>query len=149
MKWTTMQLNRFINQEFVFDGDMDLSKRAESHDDIIRIEKVKVIGKMNIVDDRYIFDISISTMLYLECAITLEEVPFKISESFTEIFSVNPIDDENLIKGITVDLEDVIWLDILSLIPMRVVKEGVNSPFKSKVEEDKKNLAFKDLEKYL
>ncbi len=149
MKWTTMQLNRFVNQELVFDGVLDLAEKAEIDADIVRMNDVNVSGRMNIVDGNYLFDISIQTIIYLECAITLEEVPFEIDESFTEIFSTDPIADEVLIEGITIDLSNVIWLSILTVKPMRIVKEGIDSPFEVKSEEKMKNLAFKDLEKYL
>jgi len=149
MKWTTMQLNRFVNQELVFDGVLDLAEKAEIDADIVRMNDVNVSGRMNIVDGNYLFDISIQTIIYLECAITLEEVPFEIDESFTEIFSTDPIGDEVLIEGITIDLSNVIWLSILTVKPMRIVKEGIDSPFEVKSEEKMKNLAFKDLEKYL
>ncbi|XMB85172.1 hypothetical protein RJG79_07025 [Mycoplasmatota bacterium WC44] len=150
MKWTTMQLNKYVNQVFAFDGEIDLTDRVDTDFDITKIDKVKVSGKMQIVDERYIFDINLSTIIYLECAITLEEVPVEINESFIETFSKNKDLDDNLIEGITIDLSDVIWLNILSVKPMRVVKEGIESPFETKREEKKEvNSAFKDLEKFL
>lgn len=151
MKWTTMQLNKYVNQVFAFDGEIDFTDRIQSDFDIVKIDKVKVKGEMNIVDGDYVFNLNINTTIYMQCAITLEEVPVQIDEDFVETFSKDKETDDNYIDGITVDLEDVIWLDILSVKPMRVVKEGVESPFETKrvEEKKKKNSAFKDLEKFL
>jgi len=149
MKWTTMQLDRYVNEKLEFDFETNLDEYIKNVDDILKIDKVRITGEMLRIDDRYMFQYNVSATLYLQCAVSLEEVEFEINSDFKEIFSKNPTDDENEVDGITIDLSKVIWLNILAVKPMRIVKEGVRSPFKEEKKERKKNLQFKDLEKYL
>jgi uncharacterized metal-binding protein YceD (DUF177 family) len=146
MKWTVMQLRRFVNSSMDFEGTVNLDDYLEKVSDITRMDECLIKGRMQIVDDKYIFDFNIKTNLYMPCAITLEDVLVKIDENVTEIFSDD--DEDNEIDGITIDLGNIVWLNILAHKPMRVVKEGAVSPFETKVKKDI-NPAFKDLKKYL
>ena len=146
MKWTVMQLKRYVNTSMEIDGSVDLSNLVEKDTDITRMDECFVKGIMHVVDERYIFNLSIKTNLYMPCAITLEEVLVKIDENVTEIFSED--EEDNEIDGITIDLDYIVWLNILAHKPMRVVKEGAVSTFETKVKEEI-NPAFKDLLKYL
>ena len=146
MKWTVMQLNRFVNRQMEVEGIINLKSYVDKDQDLTRMDDVHVSGNMQIVDEKYIFDLKYETTLYMPCAVTLEEVPVKICENVTEIFSND--EDDNEIDGITIDLAHIIWLNILALKPMRVVKEGTISPFDTEIKKDI-NPAFKDLLKYL
>ena len=146
MKWTTMQLNRYINVDLLIEDSLDLLRFVEKDSDITRMDECFVQGKMSITDEKYIFDLTIKTTLYMPCAITLEEVRVEICENITEIFSND--EDDNKIDGITIDLDYVIWLNILAHKPMRVVKDGAISPFETTKKQDI-NPAFKDLLKFL
>jgi len=141
-----MQLNRYINVDLLIDDSLDLLRFVEKDTDITKMDKCSVQGKMSITDEKYIFDLTIKTTLYMPCAITLEEIPVEICENITEIFSNS--EDDNKIDGITIDLDYVIWLNILAHKPMRVVKKGAVSTFETTVKKDV-NPAFKDLLKYL
>lgn len=147
-----MQLNKYLNRVMEIDETIDLSEKADSIPDILRIDSVEVFGQMNIVDERYVFNISIKTNLYMESAITGKEVSVEIDEDVIEVFSDEAEDNE--IDGITIDLAHIIWLNILALKPMRAINAGEISTFQS-VEEaeleqkEEINPAFKDLKKYL
>lgn len=147
MKWTVMQLNRYVNTGLKYKELVSLQEYSDNDKDIVRMDDCKVEGSMQIVDEKYIFDFTFETTLYMECAVTLEEVPVHICENVTEIFSND--EEDNEIDGITIDLKSVLWLNILAYKPMRVVKEGVVSPFDTEVKKEKINPAFKDLKKYL
>lgn len=146
MKWTIMQLNRYVNTGLKYKETVSLQEYANKDIDIIRMDDCDVEGSMQIVDEKYIFDFTFNTTIYMECAITLEEVPVQISETVTEIFSND--EEDNEIDGITIDLKSVLWLNILAYKPMRVVKDGVESPFETERKKEI-NPAFKDLKKYL
>lgn len=152
MKWTVMQLNRFVNRTMEVKGDIDLTPYWEKDKDILRMDTCFIDGMMNVADEKYIFDFELSTTLYMECAITVEEVPVEININVKEIFSYD--EEDNEIDGITIDLDSIVWLNILAHKPMRVVKKGVESTFESEEDFNSKqeeaiNPAFKDLMKYL
>lgn len=147
-----MQLNKYLNRVMDFEETLDLSEYSSNIKDILKLDPVEVRGTMNIVDERYVFNMTIESAMYMECAITAEEVRVPIEEEIIEVFSEE--EEDNEIDGITIDLAHIIWLNILALKPMRVVKLGVESTFQSadEVEEEQKeaiNPAFKDLKKYL
>lgn len=147
MKWTIMQLNRFVNRELLINESLNLNRFVEKDIDISRMDECSISGNMHIADEKYIFNLLIETTLYMPCAITLEEVPVEISINVDEIFSNDELDNE--IDGITIDLDYIIWLNILAHKPMRVVAKGTVSPFETTVKKQSINPAFKDLKKYL
>ncbi len=152
MKWTVTELNKYLNRSLLFEEKLDFSKNIVDSEDIKKIDSVQVKGNMSIIDDKYVFDYSIKTNIYLECAITLNLVKIEIDEKLLEIFSDNESSDDNLIDGITIDLSKIIWLNILSLKPMKAVSESGQNVFTDElVQEDSKkiNPAFRDLENFL
>ncbi len=125
MKWSLQQLNRYFNEDLVFDTKFDFSNQISNVNGLISISTAIVHGKCRAVDfGRYKFDLHIETLLELEDAWTLEPVPFKINLDVTEVFDQEDTDDDvRIIEKNTVDLTDVVWENILLSIPMRIVKE--------------------------
>lgn len=151
MKWTTHQLVRFINESMDFKETVDYSEIAKTADDIIRISPTTVNGNMRLRGDKFVFELEIDTVLTMECAITLKEVEVPLHIEVEEIYSDS--EEDNQIEGITIDLDDVIWLNVLAAKPMRVVSEGAKIPesevYHEPEETETINPAFSDLKKYL
>ncbi len=126
LKWSLAQLFKYNHKPFEFEDELNFKNRIKNIDDILDISLVKVKGNgRNLVDDRYIFNLSIECLLTLECARTLEPVEFPISLEVTEVFDTLDNDEDiRLIEKNTIDLSDVIWENIYLEKPMRVFKEG-------------------------
>ena len=125
LKWSLAQLGKFNHKEFIFEDIYDFHDYIESIDDILDISLVNVSGKgINVSEDRYVFNLHITCMLTLECARTLDPVPFPIDINVEEVY--DRIDDGKvrLIDKQTIDLTDAIWENIYLEKPMRVFKEG-------------------------
>lgn len=116
---------KYNRKPFDFEDVFDFSDRIESIDDILDISEVKVRGTgKNLVDDRYVFEMHITCMLTLECARTLDPVPFPIDLNVVEEYDTEDDGEARLIEKQTIDLTDAIWEDIYLEKPMRVFKEG-------------------------
>ena len=151
MKWTTHELLKRVNTNNEFSATLDLSDKLENTD-ILRISPVEIEGDFEIYDqEEYVFYIDIKCTLYLQCAITLEEVPYLMEFTAEETFTHDKNDDFNTIDGITIDLLPIIWSNIILEKPMRVVSENayekVDYEYNEFDEEIEKKNAFADLKK--
>ncbi|MFA5543734.1 MAG: hypothetical protein WC008_02820 [Bacilli bacterium] len=126
MKWALSQLYKLNGKPFVFETEFDFKDRITNIDDIIDIKVTKVSGTgKNIIDDRYSFDLHISTVLILEDAVTLDEIEFPIDIEVTEDFDVIDDGECNLIEKNTIDLEPIIWEIVYLEKPMRITKSNL------------------------
>jgi len=126
MKWTIQELKKLSRTSREFDGELDLSSYIQEDDDILNISPVKVTGTYQIIEDsEYIFDCHIETVITMPCAVTLEDVDVPLSFN-TELTFAKTMQDDNtfLIEGITIDLDPIIYSEILIEKPMRVVSPG-------------------------
>lgn len=125
LKWSLAQIEKYNHKEFTFEDEYDFSEEIKDIDDILDISKVKVVGNgINVLEDRYVFNLHITCVLTLECARTLEPVTYPIDINVEEVY--DKIDDGEcrLIEKQTIDLKDAIWEDVYLEKPMRVFKEG-------------------------
>ena len=89
---------------------------------IIRLEDVSVHGKAIInYEDEIELDLDLSGKMYLQCAISLEEVEVPFATKIEEIIGEN-----NINNNFYLDLSDILWENIVLEIPIKVVKEGVH-----------------------
>src|SRR5690554_4770486 len=110
MKWALSQLYKLNGKPFSFETEFDFKNQIKNIDDIIDIKVTKVVGTgKNVIDDRYSFDLHISTILILEDAVTLEELEYPIDIVVTEDFDVIDDGECNLIEKNTIDLEPIVW----------------------------------------
>jgi len=124
MKWTIHELIRIYNQDNTFEGDIDFSEWIEKTD-IIRISTCHVEGDFEIYNnEEFVFFMDIKCTLILPCAITLEEVEYKIDLSVEETLSTVKNEDFHIIEGITIDLLPIIWSNIVLEKPMRVLSKN-------------------------
>ena len=125
LKWSLAQLKKYNNKEFEFADDFDFHDYISTIDDILDISIAHVSGSgRNIYDDRYLFNLHIECTLTLECARTLEPVPFPVSLDVEEIYDTIDDGEARLIDKQTIDLYDCVWENIYLEKPMRVFKEG-------------------------
>lgn len=125
LKWSLAQLKKYNNKEFEFTDDFDFHDYISTIDDILDISIAHVSGSgRNIYDDRYLFNLHIKCTLTLECARTLEPVPFPVSLDVEEIYDTVDDGEARLIDKQTIDLYDCVWENIYLEKPMRVFKEG-------------------------
>ncbi len=127
MKWSIQELNKFRLTNNTFDYTTDLSSFVnEDFVDFIRMSLVSVKGSYQVLSafDEYVFEVHVECILTMACAITLQPVDVPISFDTSLSFATTPIDDSvYLIEGNTVDLDKVIWANILIEKPMRVIAE--------------------------
>lgn len=122
MKWSLQQLFKYNGKPFTFEGTYDFHKYIENISDILDIKDVKVSGVgQNVHDDRYVFDLIIDTVLILEDAVTLDPIEYSMHIETSEVFDFND-DEVNIIEKNTIDLENVVWENILVEKPMRYTK---------------------------
>ena len=70
----------------------------------------------------YVFNIHIEGTLILECALTLEEVPYQVVIDTVEVFDKIVDEEVNYIEKNTIDLLPIVWENILVEKPMKVTK---------------------------
>ena len=63
---------------------------------------------------------NIKTVLILQCALTLDPVPYEYEKTFDEVYSKIENDEYFLIEKNTIDLTDMVWTNILIEKPINV-----------------------------
>jgi len=127
MKWATHELRRLIRIDNQFEYVADMSAYLnEKLIDLVDISPVEVTGSFEYLEkeNQFVFDITVDCTLTMLCAITLEEVAVPLHFETDLIFGHDP-DDDNLypIEGNTIDLDPVVFANIVIEMPMKVVSE--------------------------
>lgn len=146
MKWTIQHLNRYQFDSLKFDNTLSDFNERFNHPDITHIEDVNVEGRMIIRDAKYIFQLYIETVIHMQCALSLVDVPVEIHLDVEEIFSDNSMD--HLITGNEIDLYPIVWMNIVAEKPMRVIAKGAQRHFVEAEEPSKLHPGLKNLEKF-
>ena len=121
MKWSIQQLRKVQKFPYHFSDTIDYSEYAESVEDIISINPVLVSGTIEKIDDEtYRIVYNIKTILILQCALTLDPVPYEYEKTFDEVYSKIENDEYFLIEKNTIDLTDMVWTNILIEKPINV-----------------------------
>ncbi len=121
MKWSIQQLRKIQKFPYKFSDTIDYSEYAESVEDIISINPVLVSGTIDKIDDEtYRIVYNIKTVLILQCALTLDPVPYEYEKTFDEVYSKIENDEYFLIEKNTIDLTDMVWTNILIEKPINV-----------------------------
>lgn len=124
MKIDLFKLNNFNKVEI--DEDIIIPHDYYANTDIIDIKDVHVSGTISIDSiDELVSDLLVTGVFILPCAITLEEVSYEFSLKIEEIMG-NFDTFYNKNKN-TLDILPLLWENIVSEVPIRVVKEGVSS----------------------
>lgn len=93
--------------------------------DVREIKDVKVTGTISINNlDEIETNLEVSGTFILPCAITLEDVLYDFKTNIEEI--LGNFNDFYLKNKNTLDILPFLWENIVSEVPIRVVKEGVS-----------------------
>ncbi|MCX4365059.1 MAG: hypothetical protein OSJ70_04735 [Bacilli bacterium] len=121
-----IDLNRLNAYNIVnVDSDIVLDKELYKNTDIRDIKNLHIKGDISInISDEIEMDLEVSGVFILPCAITLEDVEYQFTTKIEEICGKFN-DFYDLFKN-NLDICPIIWENIVSEVPMRVVKEGIN-----------------------
>lgn len=141
MKWSVAQLEKITIKKFDFSLKLDFKDLITRVDDIVDISEVAVNGSIERIEyGTYHFKYHIIAPLVLQCALTLEPVEYIIDEEYDEIFSINDLDNSFLIENNTVDMDNIVWTNILFEKPLSVTLPNAYDILKERgieiIEED-------------
>lgn len=139
MKWSLQQLQKIYNSPWVIDEVIDyfdyLEELKANDSDILDVKPVNVHISIYKLDmDTFKFDLHIQASLQIACALTLEPVPYDMDFEVSETYSTDPEDDDDLypIEGNTIDSKKMVWANILSNVPIRVVRDDAYEILKAR-----------------
>ena len=123
MKIDLFKLNNFnrldIDSELVFD------KEYYEKTDIREIIDCHVTGELSIsYEDELECDLFVTGTFILPCAVTLEDVPYEFSTKIEE--NLGKFEDFYNKNKNSLDILPVLWENVVSEVPIRVVKEGAS-----------------------
>ena len=153
MRFTLSQLLK-LPMPYEFSESLDLNDDLVGLEGILKVLSCNVKGIINRIDDEnYEIDFHIESDLILECAISLNEVPYSVSTDCSETFSTTESDETFTISKQTLDTKEAVITNLLLAKPMNVYAPGVtfedeNDEFEE-AEEDNINPAFASLKELL
>ena len=110
-------------KELEINNEIIIPEEYYKKTDIIRIENLLIKGRIYVnLEDSVTLSSEITGTFILPCAITLEEVPYAFSVDIEE-----DIEENNENNEFSLELLDVLWENIVSEVPIRVVKPGVST----------------------
>ena len=134
MRLTLAQLRK-LSMPYHTSEELDLTSELSGFEDIRFVDSAKidyVIHERGL--DTYLVAFSFEVNLVMQCAITLQDVPYKISATAEEIFTTDDqIEDAFIITEQTLDTKEAVLTNVLMNKPMTVTAEGVS--FESDEEE--------------
>lgn len=145
MKWTTHELVKLAKSDNLLDFTLDLNRFVtEEQEDLVGLSKTRVTGDFVYDDVNEIFDFNlrIQTTLTMLCALTLKEVKVPLDFTSSLSFSTAYVDDDtHVIDGITIDIDQYIYAEILIEKPMKVYSPHAREEYQEVIEtldEDEK-----------
>ncbi len=123
MKIDLFKLNNYNYLDI--DEFVDFPSDFYQNMDVREIKDVKVTGTISINNlDEIETNLEVSGTFILPCAITLEDVLYDFKTNIEEI--LGNFNDFYLKNKNTLDILPFLWENIVSEVPMRVVKEGIS-----------------------
>ena len=124
MKIDLFKLNNFnkidIDQDITFDPEYFGTTGIRD------IKDCHITGTLSIdVEDDLVADLEVKGTFILPCAITLEDVPYEFDTIIDDI--LGKFEDFYNNNKNTLDILPIIWENIVSEVPIRVVKEGIDT----------------------
>lgn len=133
MKWTIQQLRKIQTFPYPFSDTIDFTTAIQTVPDILDIDKVNVIGHIYRIDDmtyRFLYQFDVN--MHLECALTLEPVPYQHHYTYDEVYSLIEKEDAFLIEKNTIDLSEMVWSNILIEKPINVTLPNAHEILKER-----------------
>ena len=123
MKLDLFKLNNFNRLDL--DDDFTISEEYYQNTEIRSIKNLHIKGIIRIELDEIMADIIVTGTFVLPCAITLEDVEYNFETNIDD--SIGNFEDFYNNNKNSLDILPFIWENIVSEVPMRVIKEGVKS----------------------
>ena len=122
MKIDLFKLNNYNHLDI--DSELIFPEEMYKGTDVRNIKDARVSGYIDInLEDEMEVNFSVSGTFILPCAISLEDVPYDFLVNIEE--NLGKFDNFYKIGQNTLDILPFIWENIVSEVPIRVVKEGV------------------------
>lgn len=130
MKFAHSELSTIKDGHIVFDEKLDLSAQVFGLSSRLRdLQQVRVEGEGRFDSAHQLFYVNgvLSGLMIVPCAITLEDVDYPFVIPFNAIYSFEPSEDEGIINAEDdeIDLMPLFYDEILTEIPLKVVKPGL------------------------
>ena len=138
MKWSLQQLRKINNFPYAFEATINFNESIyqdilKSRDDIYKLNDVNVKGNLVRIDEEtYEVNYLVTTTVVMACSLTLEDVIYEVNESFQEIYSTKANDDWFLIEKNTIDLDEMVWSNLIMSLPIRIVRSDAYEILKSR-----------------
>ena len=138
MKWSLQQLRKINNFPYAFEAIINFNESIyqdilKSRDDIYKLNDVNVKGNLVRIDEEtYEVNYTMTTTVVMACSLTLEDVIYEVNESFQEIYSTKANDDWFLIEKNTIDLDEMVWSNLIMSLPIRIVRSDAYEILKSR-----------------
>lgn len=118
------KLNNFNHLDV--DSDVLIPENLYENMDIRNILDVHVSGELEIdLVDEVMADLFVTGTFILPCAVTLEDVEYQFSTKIEE--NLGKFENFYNKNKNTLDILPILWENIVSEVPIRVVKEGVEN----------------------
>lgn len=154
MRYTLAQLRK-MHFPYKEECEYDFNEELNGFEDIKSSSICKTKETIyNIGPDSFRVDLDIEIELMLECAVTLEVLPYKINLSASEYYTFDKETSDNgdfiFVEGQTLDTFEEVLSEILIEKPMKFVKDGIE--FEDEIIDEPKekiNPAFASLKDLL
>ncbi len=124
MKIDVFKLNQ--TNRVPVDEVVEIPSSYYEHTEIREIKNCRIVGEIRVgYEEEFYVSLQVSGVFILPCAITLEDVPYDFSTEFEE--NIGNFDDFYNKMTNSLDIFPIIWENIISEVPIRVVKEGVSA----------------------
>ncbi|MBP5342395.1 DUF177 domain-containing protein [bacterium] len=140
MKYNFYELERRIRTTNSIDETISFKNKIDDVE-FLDIEDVKVKGKFNMIErDSVNFSLNISTVITSPCVITLDPVKVLVDFDTDLLYTFKVTDDDSFpIIDNMIDMDEVIWGEIILHMPLRVIKEGAEYEIQDEVKVEKEN----------
>lgn len=123
MKIDLFKLNNFNRLDI--DSDVTFDEELYSKTDVRNIMNAHVTGELSIsYEDELECDLLVSGTFILPCAITLDDVSYDFEVKIEE--NLGKFEDFYNKNKNSLDILPVLWENVVSEVPIRVVKEGAS-----------------------
>lgn len=123
MKIDLFKLNNFNRLEL--DSDIIFDAELYQNTDIRDIKNAHVTGVLSIsYEDELMADLEITGEFILPCAVTLDDVSYSFTTKIEE--NLGKFEDFYNKNKNSLDILPVLWENVVSEVPIRVVKDGVD-----------------------
>ena len=128
MKWSLQQLRKINSFPYNFETTINFNDSIyqdviKEREDIYELNEVNVTGNLVRIDEEtYEVNYTIRTTVIMACSLTLDDVEYQVDEGFQEVYSTKPNEDWYLIEKNTINLDEMVWSNLIMSLPIRVVR---------------------------